>query len=93
MFGGCKLSQIVILLDKEPTSQSRIRSTAPLAGEPLAKPVALWELPRPLLLGEVAMRSIDGEVYSFNIFKAPSAIPSAGGAFCSFFALQNRRFC
>mgnify|MGYP006961571122 CR=1 FL=1 len=30
------------------------------------------------------MRSIDGEVYSFNIFKAPSAIPSAGGAFCSF---------
>ena len=30
------------------------------------------------------MRSIDGEVYSFTIFKAPSAIPSAGGAFCSF---------
>ena len=39
------------------------------------------------------MRSIDGEVYSFDIFKAPSAIPSAGGAFCGFFALQNRRFC
>ena len=62
MFGGCKLSQIVILLDKEPTSQSRIRSTALLVGEPLAKPEALQGLPRPLLPGEVALRSNDGEV-------------------------------
>ena len=45
-----------------PTSQSRIRSTAPLVGEPLAKPGTLRGLPRPLLLGEVAMRSIGGEV-------------------------------
>ena len=44
------------------TSQSRSRSTALLVGEPLAKPNALRGLPRPLLLGEVAMRSIDGEV-------------------------------
>ena len=44
------------------TSQSRIRSTAPLVGEPLAKPETLQGLPRPLLQGEVAMRSIDGEV-------------------------------
>ena len=39
-----------------PTSQSRIRSTAPLVGEPLAKPFTLRGLPRPLLPGEVARR-------------------------------------
>ena len=44
------------------TSQSRCRSPAPLVGEPLAKPETLRGLPRPPLLGEVAMRSIDGEV-------------------------------
>ena len=44
------------------TSQSRLRSTALLVGEPLAKPETLQGLPRPLLPGEVAMRSIDGEV-------------------------------
>ena len=46
------------------TSQSRSRSTALLAGEPLAKPDTRCGLPRPLLQGEVAMRSIDGEVAS-----------------------------
>ena len=38
-----------------------LRSTAPLVGEPLAKPFTLRGLPKPLPLGEVAMRSIDGE--------------------------------
>ena len=33
-----------------------------LVGEPLAKPETLRGLPRPPLQGEVAMRSIDGEV-------------------------------
>ena len=46
------------------TSQPRSRSTALLVGEPLAKPDTRWGLPRPLLQGEVAMRSIDGEVVS-----------------------------
>ena len=46
------------------TSQSRSRSTALLVGEPLAKPDTRCGLPRPLLQGEVAMRSIDGEVVS-----------------------------
>ena len=46
------------------TSQSRSRSTALLVGEPLAKPDTRCDLPRPLLQGEVAMRSIDGEVVS-----------------------------
>ena len=69
MFGGCKLSQIVILLDKEPTSQSRIRSPALLVGEPLAKPEALQGLPRPLLQGEVALRSNDGEVARRETFR------------------------
>ena len=35
--------------------------TAPPKGEPLAKPFTLRGLPKPLPLGEVAMRSIDGE--------------------------------
>ena len=39
-----------------------LRSTAPLVGEPLAKPFTLQELPRPLLQGEVARRRRDGEV-------------------------------
>ena len=69
MFGGCKLSQIVILLDKEPTSQSRIRSTALLVGEPLAKPNTLRGLPKPLLQGEVALRSNDGEVVRRKTFR------------------------
>ena len=34
---------------------------APLVGEPLAKPFTLRGMPKPLPLGEVAMRSIDGE--------------------------------
>ena len=38
-----------------------LRSTAPRVGEPLAKPFTLRGLPKPLPLGEVAMRSIDGE--------------------------------
>ena len=38
-----------------------LRSTAPLVGEPLAKPFTLRGLPRPLPLGEVALRSNDGE--------------------------------
>ena len=46
------------------TSQSRSRSTALLVGESLAKPDTRCGLPRPLLQGEVAMRSIDGEVVS-----------------------------
>ena len=46
------------------TSQSRSRSTALLIGEPLAKPDTRCGLPRPHLQGEVAMRSIDGEVVS-----------------------------
>ena len=46
------------------TSQSRSRSTALLVGEPLAKPDTRCGLPRPLLQGEVAMRSIDGKVVS-----------------------------
>ena len=46
------------------TSPSRSRSTALLVGEPLAKPDTRCGLPRPLLQGEVAMRSIDGEVVS-----------------------------
>ena len=46
------------------TSQFRSRSTALLVGEPLAKPDTRCGLPRPLLQGEVAMRSIDGEVVS-----------------------------
>ena len=33
-----------------------LRSSAPLVGEPLAKPEILHGLPRPPLLGEVAMR-------------------------------------
>ena len=33
-----------------------LRSTAPLVGEPLAKPFTLRGLPRPLLQGEVASR-------------------------------------
>ena len=43
------------------TSQSRLRSTALLVGEPLAKPETLRGLPKPLTLGEVASRSDDGE--------------------------------
>ena len=35
---------------------------APLVGEPLAKPFTLRGLPKPLLQGEVASRSDDGEV-------------------------------
>ena len=42
------------------TSQSASQ-TAPLVGEPLAKPFALRGLPKPLPLGEVALRSNDGE--------------------------------
>ena len=42
------------------TSQSASQ-TAPLVGEPLAKPFTLRGLPRPLPLGEVALRSNDGE--------------------------------
>ena len=38
------------------TSQSRWRSTAPLVGEPLAKPFTLRGLPKPPLQGEVASR-------------------------------------
>ena len=38
-----------------------LRSTAPLVGEPLAKPFTLRGLPKPLPLGEVALRSNDGE--------------------------------
>ena len=38
-----------------------LRSTAPLVGEPLAKPFTLLGLPKPLPLGEVALRSNDGE--------------------------------
>ena len=44
------------------TSQSRWRSTAPLVGEPLAKPFTLRGLPKPPLPGEVARRRRDGEV-------------------------------
>ena len=33
-----------------------LRSTAPLVGEPLAKPFTLRGLPKPPLLGEVAAR-------------------------------------
>ena len=36
------------------TSQSRIRSTALLVGEPLAKPETLQGVPKPLLPGEVS---------------------------------------
>ena len=43
------------------TSQSASQ-TAPLVGEPLAKPFTLRGLPRPLLQGEVARRRRDGEV-------------------------------
>ena len=39
-----------------------LRSTAPLVGEPLAKPFTLRGLPKPLLQGEVARRRRDGEV-------------------------------
>ena len=39
-----------------------LRSTAPLVGEPLAKPFTLLGLPKPLLQGEVARRRRDGEV-------------------------------
>ena len=39
-----------------------LRSTAPLVGEPLAKPFTLLGLPKPLPLGEVARRRRDGEV-------------------------------
>ena len=46
------------------TSQPHSRSTALLVGEPLAKPDTRCGLPRPLLQGEVAMQSIDGEVVS-----------------------------
>ena len=46
------------------TSQPRSRSTALLVGEPLAKSDTRCGLPRPLLQGEVARRSIDGEVVS-----------------------------
>ena len=42
------------------TSQSASQ-TAPLVGEPLAKPFTLRGLPKPLPLGEVASRSDDGE--------------------------------
>ena len=42
------------------TSQSASQ-TAPLVGEPLAKPFTLRGLPKPLPLGEVALRSNDGE--------------------------------
>ena len=42
------------------TSQSASQ-TAPLVGEPLAKPFTLPGLPKPLPLGEVALRSNDGE--------------------------------
>ena len=38
-----------------------LRSTAPLVGEPLAKPFTLRGLPRPLPLGEVARHRRDGE--------------------------------
>ena len=43
------------------TSQSASQ-TAPLVGEPLAKPFTLRGLPKPLLQGEVARRRRDGEV-------------------------------
>ena len=43
------------------TSQSASQ-TAPLVGEPLAKPFTLRGLPKPPLLGEVARRRRDGEV-------------------------------
>ena len=39
-----------------------LRSTAPLVGEPLAKPFTLRGLPKPPLPGEVARRRRDGEV-------------------------------
>ena len=55
------------------TSQSRSRSTALLVGEPLAKPDTRCGLPRPLLQGEVAMRSIDGEVVSNCVWKRKNA--------------------
>ena len=42
------------------TSQSASQ-TAPLVGEPLAKPFTLRRLPRPLPLGEVARHRRDGE--------------------------------
>ena len=42
------------------TSQSASQ-TAPLVGEPLAKPFTLPGLLKPLPLGEVALRSNDGE--------------------------------
>jgi len=59
-----------------------LRSTAPLVGEPLAKPFTLRGLPKPPLLGEVASRSDDGEVVLRSSFcpgtqKAPRI--SAGG--------------
>ena len=42
------------------TSQSRCRSTAPLVGEPLAKPFTLRGLPKPLLLGATATTAASG---------------------------------
>ena len=57
------------------TSQSRIRSTAPLVGEPLAKRETSPLLPRPLLLGEVALRSNDGEVIQRRFDKQEREYP------------------
>ena len=42
------------------TSQSRWRSTAPLVGEPLAKPFTLRGLPKPLLQGATATTAASG---------------------------------
>ena len=44
------------------TSQSHFVRQLPYRGEPLAKPFTLRGLPKPLLQGEVASRSDDGEV-------------------------------
>ena len=54
IFSAAQLCCRVLLFCLNPSDS--LRSSAPLVGEPLAKPEILHGLPRPPLLGEVAMR-------------------------------------
>ena len=58
---GGAIGMSVRLSFVQPLSLVASSSPAPLVGEPLAKPFTLRGLPKPLPLGEVALRSNDGE--------------------------------